>query len=375
MRDSAGNVVKWLGVSTDIEDQRHTQEVLEEQIKKHTAALMEANSRLETEMRERTLAQQELNQQNERMLTELTRRSRRAILLAKMAELLQSCAELKDVFSIVAGMAPKVFPEFGGAVLLLNSSRKMLEVAAQWSKCQLIATVFHPQDCWALRTGHLHFVAGGDRTAVCAHSPAGKNSYFCVPLQSQGEAVGILHFQSPQGGELTESELSFASTFAEQVGLSIANLRLREALRNQSIRDPLTMLYNRRYLEELMERETRTRRPGRARPGRADARSRSLQELQRHVRARCRRHRFARVCLIPHAQRARRRHRVPLRRRGIRRRSAHGRSQSLVSARGTNLRQAPGVAGAASRPLSGKGHRLSGGGCAARERHFAQGSD
>jgi diguanylate cyclase (GGDEF)-like protein len=48
-----------------------------------------------------------------------------------------------------------------------------------------------------------------------------------------------------------------AGTFAEQVGLSVSNLRLREALRNQSIRDPLTSLFNRRYLEEMMERETR----------------------------------------------------------------------------------------------------------------------
>ena len=48
--------------------------------------------------------------------------------------------------------------------------------------------------------------------------------------------------------------LLVANTFAEQIGLSVANIRLREALRNQSIRDPLTGLYNRRYLEDVMER-------------------------------------------------------------------------------------------------------------------------
>ena len=48
-----------------------------------------------------------------------------------------------------------------------------------------------------------------------------------------------------------------ASTFAEQIGLSISNLRLREALRNESIRDPLTGLFNRRYLEETLQREIR----------------------------------------------------------------------------------------------------------------------
>ncbi len=42
---------------------------------------------------------------------------------------------------------------------------------------------------------------------------------------------------------------------AERVSLALANLRLRELLRNQSIRDPLTGLYNRRYLEESLNRE------------------------------------------------------------------------------------------------------------------------
>jgi diguanylate cyclase (GGDEF)-like protein len=47
------------------------------------------------------------------------------------------------------------------------------------------------------------------------------------------------------------------TTFAGQVGLSVANIRLREALRSQSIKDPLTGLYNRRYLTEMLDREIR----------------------------------------------------------------------------------------------------------------------
>jgi GGDEF domain-containing protein len=56
--------------------------------------------------------------------------------------------------------------------------------------------------------------------------------------------------------KISASELSLAGTFAEQTGLSIANIRLREALRSQSIREALTGLFNRRYLEETLERET-----------------------------------------------------------------------------------------------------------------------
>jgi diguanylate cyclase (GGDEF)-like protein/PAS domain S-box-containing protein len=256
-RNSAGAVVKWFGTCTDIDDQMRNQQLLEEQLKKHTAALMDANTRLEMEMRERALAQQELNQQTELMVSELTKRSNRSANLAKMAELLQTCADVKDLLSVVAGMAPKVFPELRGALLLFDSARDMLDVAALWGDCELAAGGFGPQDCWALRTGHLHVVVGGDPTAECRHAASGQRSYCCLPLMAHGEAIGILHFQMIEPGELPQPVLLTVNMFTEHVGLSVSNIRLREALRSQSIRDPLTGLYNRRYLEEMLERETR----------------------------------------------------------------------------------------------------------------------
>jgi diguanylate cyclase (GGDEF)-like protein len=42
---------------------------------------------------------------------------------------------------------------------------------------------------------------------------------------------------------------------AQHAGLALANLKLRDSLRDQSIRDHLTGLYNRRFLEESLERE------------------------------------------------------------------------------------------------------------------------
>jgi len=258
IRDGKGEIVKWFGTCTDIEDQKRHQQILEEQIKERTAELADANTRLQEEMWERDAARRELDRQNEKILREVTERSQRATMLAKMGELLQSCVNKDEVFAAAMGFAPKIFSAGPGAVALLNSERNLAEVIGWWAECQLPATVFEPASCWALRTGHPHLVVAGDNTARCGHAEGVKNTYLCVPILAQGEALGIVHFQATDASPaLGDSELSFKNTFAGQVGLSIANIRLREALRAQSVKDPLTGLYNRRYLEETLEREIR----------------------------------------------------------------------------------------------------------------------
>jgi diguanylate cyclase (GGDEF)-like protein len=263
IRDSTNAIIKWFGTCTDIESQKHNQQVLEGEILERTTELAEVNARLQEEMFARDSARRELDQQNERMMAELKARSERATMLAKMGELLQSCMSRDEVMAAALGFAPKIFPTVRGAVALLNASRSLTEVIGSWTDCHLSAMDFEPTACWALRTGHSHLVVAGDSTAPCTHAAGVKNTYLCIPILAQGETLGILHIQATDvAPNLEASELSFKTTFAGQVGLSIANIRLREALRTQSVRDALTGLYNRRYLEEVLEREIR--RAGRA---------------------------------------------------------------------------------------------------------------
>jgi diguanylate cyclase (GGDEF)-like protein len=175
-----------------------------------------------------------------------------------MGELLQSCISKEEVFAAALGFAPKIFPKTRGALALLDAGRNLAEAAGFWNECVLPLTVFEPTACWALRTGHPHLVVVGDETARCAHAAGVEHSYLCIPILAQGEAFGILHFQATdEVPTLADSELSLKTTFAGQVGLSVANIRLREALHTQSIRDALTGLYNRRHLGEVLEREAR----------------------------------------------------------------------------------------------------------------------
>lgn len=258
VRDASGTIVKWFGASTDIEEQKQDLQALEEQIRDRTAELADANTRLQEEMWERDLARRRLDEQNEKMVSELTARSQRATLLAKMGELLQSCLSKDEVFAAALGFGPKIFPTSRGAVALLNADRSAAEIAGSWHDCLLPVTTFEANCCWALRTGHPHLVVAGDSTARCTHAAGVANTYLCIPILAQGEALGILHFQATEEVPvLADAELSLKTTFAGQVGLSVANIRLREALRTQSIKDPLTGLYNRRYLTEMLEREIR----------------------------------------------------------------------------------------------------------------------
>jgi diguanylate cyclase (GGDEF)-like protein/PAS domain S-box-containing protein len=258
LRDERGTIVKWIGACLDVEEQKHHQQILEQEIKERTEELASANTRLQEEMLERDYARRQLDERNEEMMRDLTQRTQRATLLAKMGEVMQSCISKEEVFAAALGFAPRIFPNSRGAVALLNSRRDLAEIAGSWHDCQLSEAVFEPHRCWALRTGHPHLVPAGDSTAPCAHAVGVNNTYLCIPILAQGEALGILHFQATdETPTMADSELSFKTTFAGQVGLSVANIRLREALRAQSIKDPLTGLYNRRYLEEMLEREIR----------------------------------------------------------------------------------------------------------------------
>ncbi len=98
-------------------------------------------------------------------------------------------------------------------------------------------------------------------TPRCAHiTENGKKGYVCMPLAAQGETLGILHLCEPNAAErpqwLAERQQILRGV-VDTLALALANLRLRETLRQQSIRDPNTGLFNRRYLEETSSRELR----------------------------------------------------------------------------------------------------------------------
>ena len=216
--------------------------------------------------RERQHAQTALKQTNE-MLTdwvrELEARNKETLLLNEMGDRLQTCLTTEEACGVITKSALSLFPNDSGGLFVTNPSKNLVEVMAVWGGYAPGEPVFSPEDCWALRSGRLYRVEDPTKTPVCAHVRSkAENGYLCVPMVAQGEAVGILHLEmgpAAPGGRppLTEAKNRLAISVADHLALALSSLRLRETLHIQSIRDPLTGLFNRRYMEESLEREIR----------------------------------------------------------------------------------------------------------------------
>jgi GAF domain-containing protein len=177
-------------------------------------------------------------------------------------DVLQSCTTVEEAYSITGNTLPNILPAKSGALCITSSSRNLVEAVATWGKDSATDMTFTPESCWALRRGRMHIVDDPDSPLRCSHvNKSTGASYICVPLAAQGETLGVLYLECAQQSSnamLGLPDLGRQAIAAgERISLALANLRLRDVLRSQSIREPLTGLFNRRYMEESLEREIR----------------------------------------------------------------------------------------------------------------------
>ena len=232
---------------------------LESIIAERTAELVHEKANLEISVAER-IAQ--LNAANDVLRTqakELSKRNQEITLLSKMNDFLQTSTSEAEAYSVISETVTLLFPEDSGAVFVLSASRDMLEAAVAWGIKPPANLIFPPNDCWAQRRGQSHLVLSHQQR--CPHVTDDGHMYVCLPLLAQSETLGILHLRDglTRNDKADEARMlekcKLAKILADNIGLGIANLKLRESMRNLSIRDPLTGLFNRRYMEEALEQE------------------------------------------------------------------------------------------------------------------------
>ena len=196
------------------------------------------------------------------VLQEERARRAEARTLSDLDEWLQSCKSLDELFKIVEKFMERLIPDAFGELYLYSNSRDVLDGACEWGKKAPMNAHITADACWSLRRGRAYEHNPDALCFPCDHLQADAaqdpGDYICIPVIAHGDTVGLLHlhFNSAMTRADVKTMGRFATRCAEHISMAIANVKLRDELHDQSIRDPLTGLYNRRYFMDAMRRET-----------------------------------------------------------------------------------------------------------------------
>jgi len=185
-------------------------------------------------------------------------------LLSQISEWLYSAKSLDELLMVVKKSMQTLLPEAEGQLYIYSNLRDTLELAAQWGDGEPHAHI-GAEDCWALRRGRAYSYGIKAIEFGCGHVHGEDNPYFCLPIIAHGETIGLLHLCF-SAFDRTVMPRGFIETFiqqrwevgllcAEQISLAVANVQLRHELQDQSVRDPLTNLWNRRWFLDASHKE------------------------------------------------------------------------------------------------------------------------
>ena len=187
--------------------------------------------------------------------------------LNSMVEKMLACDSADEMCGVLKRQAALLFPEDSGAFYAYQETQNILELVVEWGEPSLalppFCKEFEHDDCWGLRQSKDHVHADPRSEECCRHLEVGPYASICKPVRAK-ELLGLLclrisHPIQASGGldanDVLHMKQSRLTSVAEQFGMALSNLRLRDALRTQSIRDKLTGLYNRRHMEESFIRE------------------------------------------------------------------------------------------------------------------------
>lgn len=193
-----------------------------------------------------------LNSLLQTQIDELQQRSQDIEMLSEMSELLQISTTIGEACDVLPAFGARLFPYTRGSVFITRGTPGVVESIASWGGKAPVGD-FSTTECWALRRAQVH--TGSAAGIRCPHSEGLIGATLCVPMLALGEALGVVTLNVSDAPVFPSNVEQFAKTFADQIAFAIANLRLQETLRTRAVRDALTGLYNRRYMEEALARE------------------------------------------------------------------------------------------------------------------------
>jgi diguanylate cyclase (GGDEF)-like protein len=207
----------------------------------------------------------EVGQANEnlaRTVKALEVKVRESDLMTLARDELQLCVDVHQVHRCAASSFSRLLAGTSGSLCMINNSRQLVEVVSSWEGRSGKSAIedFQPVEaCCGLRSGQPRWRRPGLSELECAHfsNSLPPDRYLCKPIVAHGNAVGMLYVQcvDDQQIAMVNDHMDGVRQLVQLVGMAIASLNLRARLENQSIRDPLTDLFNRYFMQISLERE------------------------------------------------------------------------------------------------------------------------
>lgn len=169
--------------------------------------------------------------------------------LQMILSLQTNCFSKKELPSIISHFVSMFFPEDSGA-LLVQSDQEKLETVAVWGADQTEMNI-SPHECLALWEGQVHCGPVCNSRFQCKIDRENPKIRLCIPIGR----FGLLKILSDSDEHQLVTKKKWASIVAEHLGVILLGVKTDEDLRNLSLRDPLTGLFNRRFMEEALTLE------------------------------------------------------------------------------------------------------------------------
>ena len=178
-------------------------------------------------------------------------------LLTSARDELQLCVEVSQVYDSAAHSFARLLKGTSGTLCVINNSRQLVEIASTWGT-SLVDEFHTPDSCCGLRSGQPRWREPGISEIDCTHF-AGRapEHYLCMPMVAHGNTLGVLYVQCDSAAAVgtARQRIDGLRQLVQLTGMAIATLNLRTKLENQSIRDSLTGLFNRHFMQISLERE------------------------------------------------------------------------------------------------------------------------
>jgi diguanylate cyclase (GGDEF)-like protein len=204
----------------------------------------------------------QISDTNERLRLTVERLEQQAAesrLLISARDEVALCQDVALAQEVTVRYLTQLLPGTAGGLCIINTPRQLMETVETWGGVEKVTyDGFAPETCCAIRSGRIRWRKPERSEVHCTHF-AGKppERYVCLPLTAHGETLGILTIELPglDMATMAEARESTLISLGEMAAMAISGLHLRQKLESQSIRDGLTGLFNRSFMEVALERE------------------------------------------------------------------------------------------------------------------------